>query len=293
MAAESSFLSQVGGMASGVLDSGKKLINSGVDQVTGFMSNIRNNISGLPAGGMAALGGKTAAQFVSADARDWRVKLSMPSLGAFASAAPTDILLPLKETGGIVFPFTPTVTINHTANYNTLDPVHNNYPFLSYENSRIDQITITGDFYCEDSADARYWVAVVHYLRSVTKMAYGNTANAGSPPPVIKLNGYGDYVFNNVPVVVKSFSTEMPKDVDYIATSIMTGYGTTPGSQQSAMLAEQDAEFGMSLSKVSYAPVRSTISVIVQPVYSREQVRQFSLDEFVKGNYISNGKGYI
>lgn len=293
MAADSSFLSQVGGMASGVLDSGKKLINTSVDQVTGFMSNIRNGISGLPAGGMSALTGKTEAQMLSPDARDWRVKLTLPPMGAFASASPDSILLPLKETGGLVFPFTPTVSIAHSANYNTLDPVHNNYPFFAYENSKVDQITITGEFYCEDSAEARYWVAAVHYLRSVTKMAYGDTSNAGSPPPIVKLSGYGDYVFNNVPVIVKSFNLEMPKDVDYISTSIMTGYGTTPGSQQSAMLAAQDAEFGMSASKVSYAPVRSTIVVTVQPVYSREQVRQFSLDSFVKGDYISDGKGYL
>ena len=280
MAADSSFLTQIGGIATGALDQGKKLINTGIDEVKGFASRIRSNVSGLPAGAMSAVGGnKAEAQFLSPDARDWRVKLSVPTMGFFdVNTFQSGILAPLKETGGLVFPFTPTVAISHSANYNTLDPVHNNYPFFAYENSKVDQITITGDFYCEDSAEARYWVAAVHYLRSVTKMAYGNTSNAGSPPPVVKLSGYGDYVFNNVPVIVKSFNTEMPKDVDYIATGI-NQYGGDDGSATA--------------SKVSYVPVRSTISVVVQPVYSREQVRQFDLDSFVQGNYLFDGKGYI
>ena len=45
-------------------------------------------------------------------------------------------------------------------------------------------------------------------------------AAAGNPPPVILLNGYGDYVFKNIPVVVKSFSIELPQDVNYIATTV-------------------------------------------------------------------------
>ena len=44
---------------------------------------------------------------------------------------------------------------------------------------------------------------------------------------------------------------------------------------------------------VTHVPVKSTITVTVQPVYSRETVRQFNLQEFVKGNYIKGSGGYI
>jgi hypothetical protein len=76
---------------------------------------------------------------------------------------------PLSETNGFVFPFTPTIMMQHSATYQPMTPVHNNYPFLSYENSKVDAMTITGQFFCEDSVEAAYWIAAVHYLKSVTK----------------------------------------------------------------------------------------------------------------------------
>jgi hypothetical protein len=179
------------------------------------------------------------------------------------------ILKPLVDSGwALVFPFTPQINFTHSAQYNTLDTVHSNYPFLSYEHSRVEQISISADFYCENSYDAAYWMAAVHFLRSVTKMSYGeSSSDAGQPPPVIKLDGYGQYVFNNIPVVVKSFSTDLPKDVDYIGTPIADG-GDLAGAP------------------LTYAPTKSTFNITLMPIYSRTQVRQFSLDSFVKGDYL-------
>jgi hypothetical protein len=209
-----------------------------------------------------------AASFAS-NQTDWRVRLSVPE--SFLSSP---LMQDLASAKALIFPFTPLIQVTHTANYNALDTVHSNYQFLSYEQSRIDTITITADFYCEDAIGARYWVAAVHYLRSVTKMHYGETINAGSPPPVVKLSGYGDYVFNNVPVVVTAFNMELPKDVDYIPTKLVGKSGdATSGADGAA-------------DKVSYAPVRSTFNIEVRPIYSREQVRKFSLDDFARGDYL-------
>ena len=275
------------GLATGALNTARRAASSLSSSFD--MSTARREASNLPIGGEAKLSAtKADAQFLSTGPVDWRVKLSLPTTGAFdfgsgllgpmTGKTPNGEKTATPGVGGLVFPYTPTINITHTAVYNPLDVVHSNYQFFSYEKSKVEAITITGDFYCEDSAEARYWVAVVHYLRSVTKMHYGNTSNAGAPPPVVKLSGYGDYVFNNIPVVVTGFTVELPKDVDYIATGI-NQYGGDDGSATA--------------SKVSYAPVKSTISVTVQPIYSREQVRQFDLDSFVQGNYIFDGKGYI
>jgi len=38
-------------------------------------------------------------------------------------------------------------------------------------------------------------------------------------------------------------------------------------------------------------PVKSDLTITLQPVYSKEAVRQFSLRNFVNGAYVS--KGYI
>lgn len=212
------------------------------------------------------------AQAAYADARiDWRVRLSLPE--SFMTGS---LLAPLKEAKALIFPFTPQIQITHSATYDTLSTVHSNYQFLSYEQSRIDTINLTADFYCEDASQARYWVAAVHYFRSVTKMHYGETANAGSPPPVVKLSGYGDYVFNKVPVVVASFSMDLPKEVDYIPTKLVGADGNTTAGSAGAN------------DKISYAPVRSTFNIELKPIYSREQVRKFSLDDFTKGEYIFN-----
>ena len=193
---------------------------------------------------------------------DWRVKLG------YKKGSYSGILEPLAITGGVVFPYTPTVIVNHTANYDTLHPVHTNYPFYAYQNSQVDQMTITGDFVQQTQEDAAYWVAVMHFLRSSTKMAYGETSNQGNPPPLLKLNGYGQFVFNNVPVILQTFMIDLPSDVDYIETTFGDGGKT-------------------------YVPVKCQIALTLSPIYSRRKVESFSLDKFVNGGYLKDGGGFI
>lgn len=212
----------------------------------------------VPTGGV----GFTSANWNSEVELDWRVRLSIPS-----TFKTSPLLQPLLETNGFMFPYTPQIILEHAANYNSLHPTHSNYPFPAYQNSQVNAMTIIGDFFVENPKEGEYWIAATHYLRSITKMAYGASSNAGSPPPVVKLNGYGDYVFKDVPVVVQMFTIELPNDVDYIQVGL--------------------GENG------SWVPVRSSISVVVQPTYSRKSVTQFSLDAFVNGQYIVDGKGFI
>lgn len=217
------------------------------------------------------------ASFSSTQGKDWRVRLSLPMDPNFVNSNP--ILSPLIATGGLAFPFTPSIVMSHTANYQAIQPVHTNYPFYAYENSQIDQMVITGPFVIQNALEAQYWVAVLHYLRSVTKMYYGQSANNGNPPPVVRLNGYGDYVFNDVPVVITNFTLDLPGEIDYIATQI--------GNNTSVQNGIESAQ------GVSFTPVESQITVTVQPTYSRAEVEQFSLDSFVRGDMILSGRGFI
>jgi hypothetical protein len=193
---------------------------------------------------------------------DWRVRLSLPN-----NFRNSNLMTPLLETDGLMFPYTPQIVLEHQANYNALHPTHSNYPFPAYQNSAVSSMTIIGEFLVENAQEAAYWVAAVHYLRSVTKMAYGKTSNQGSPPPVVKLNGYGDYVFNNVPVTITYFSVDLPSDVDYM--QVQVGQNGT------------------------WVPTRSQINVQAQPTYSRSSVTKFSLDKFISGEYVINKKGFI
>jgi hypothetical protein len=225
-----------------------------------FMSLLRGG--GLPKFGMPTGGGFSDVSWVGTDNDDWRVRLSLPPNLGLADP----IRGALAETNGMIFPYTPSIIMQHSANYGSVKPTHSNYPFPVYQNSQPDNIQISGDFVIESAAEGIYWVAMVHYLRSVTKMSYGYTSNQGSPPPVVQLNGYGDYVFKNVPVVVQTFTCDMSPDVDYIYVPELE----------------------------TWAPTKSMVSVTLMPTYSRRAVQKFSLDAFVKGSYASgNGPGFI
>jgi hypothetical protein len=225
----------------------------------------------FPAGGEAGLpSGKAVVSTRSMGEFDWRVKLSLPP-----TMVDSELFDVLRTTDGLVFPYTPLITIGHTANYQPMDVVHSNYPYLAYQNSKVEIINVSAQFYIEDTYEARYWVAAVHFLRSLTKMSFGTSANLGSPPPVVKLSGYGDFVFNNVPVVVQSFEMTLPDDVDYIATGL--GYA----GAGSDFWNDADVSSG-----ISWAPVKSTLNIILYPLYSRKKVNEFNLEDFVNGKYV-------
>jgi hypothetical protein len=156
---------------------------------------------------------------------DWRVRLSL-SPGAFYLYKDPDnyLLSPLDKTDGIVFPYLPTINVTYGANYQTVAPVHSNYKIFQYENSFVDSISITGDFTAQDTTEARYLLAVIHFLKSVTKMFYGQDFNPkpGTPPPLCYLSGLGEFQYNAHPLAITNFTYALPNDVDYIRAGELT-----------------------------------------------------------------------
>ena len=254
---------------------------------------------------------------------DWRVRLSLPNWSSFKTSP---VLVPLKEAGGLIFPYTPTVSINSNAKYSAMSTTHTNYAFHSYEASDPGSIVINAPMNVEDPTQALYWIAALHFLRSITKMFAGYDPKAGNPPPVIFLNGYGNYVFKNVPVVVTAFSTTLGKDCDYIGTNVVgavmgdiqgvtdslggladlvggaipslsgitsTINSITGGVGQVAGLLGTFGVGGTTNGGVAHVPTKSEFQVTLQPMYSRESTRNFSLDRFVQGGYMNNTFGYI
>lgn len=234
-----------------------------------FMSNIRSR--NLPTGAEPQNYNRTFANFADDDqTNDWRVRISMPDLAAYNDSP---ILAPLRATNySFIFPIVPTILMQSQANYSELNPVHNNYAFPQYESSRVNDIQVSGQIPVQTREDGQYWIAATHFLRSLTKMAYGNTSNKGAPPPVVKLNGYGSYVFNNIPCVLTDFSVDLPNNVDYIEVP----YGSTSNT-------------GQVYNNTSHVPTLSTITAVLKPIYSRNKVANFSLDDFVRGNLIDEG----
>jgi hypothetical protein len=289
----------------------------------GVLSAIRS--VNIPAAGEAIGDIMSAVSSFGGDANsdDWRVRLSLASWVSFKSSP---VLAPLKEAGGLIFPYTPQITIKSSATYTSTSPVHTNYAFRSYKNSDPGAIQIIAPMNVEDSTQALYWIAALHYLRSLTKMFTGNDPKAGNPPPVIYLNGYGNYVFKNVPVVVTNIDIQLNAECDYIGCNVVgslageiSGIADSLGSLSDTLggsisglsgLANNISEGlgivgqtasvlgslgigGTTNGGVTHVPTKSTFTVTLQPVYSRDSARKFSLDRFVSGGYLNNSVGYI
>lgn len=168
--------------------------------------------------------------------KDWRVRLAL-SPGAqqakylYYSDTP-GILAPLQGTDGVIFPYTPSINVTYGATYNSVIPAHSNYKIFQYESSSVDSITITCDFTAQDTAEANYVLAVIHFFRSVTKMFYGQDEfpKPGTPPPLCYLFGLGEFQFNAHPLAITNFTYNLPTDVDYIRAGAVTD---APGQNRS------------------------------------------------------------
>lgn len=283
----------------------------------------------LPAGGEAIgdIFSAVASFGGDANANDWRVRLSLPTWPSFRTSP---VLKPLKDAGGLIFPYTPQISLSSGANY-TKDPItHSNFTSNAYKNSDPGTIEITAPLNVEDSKQALYWIAAIHYLRSASKMFAGNDPKAGNPPPVVFLNGYGNFVFKNVPVVITKFTCTLPQDCDYISCEVVgsaagavagvadslggladtlgdTLGSTIPGLSgitsgisaiaggvgQVAGLLGTFGVGGSTSGGIAHVPTKSSIQLTLMPVYSRTSARKFSLDRFVTGGYLNNSFGYI
>jgi hypothetical protein len=204
------------------------------------------------------------------------------------------LLEPLRDSRGIFWPLTPAVVIQHSANYNPLSQTHSNYPFQAYQNSQVDSMNIIGEFPVQNQQDAAHWVATVNFLRTVTKMFFGTGLNQGddplkgNPPPILHLSGYGDHMFQKVPVIINTFNVELRPGIDYISTRQDNVFFGT-GLEQSRRDLYRTGQFDVNDLDQTWAPTLSNISVLVTPVYSRESIKNFSLRDFARGKL--NGKG--
>lgn len=125
--------------------------------------------------------------------------------------------------GGIVFPYTPKVDFEHKVNYERTEIMHSNLAVSHYKNTPPPTITLQADFTADGEDNARYMYGVIHFLRAISKCEFGESLfsddkrkdYAGIPPPVLYLNGYGNYMIN-VPVVVTSFGINFEKNKHYV-----------------------------------------------------------------------------
>lgn len=215
---------------------------------------------------------------------DWRVRIGFPD-GLAQSLYSRGLMAPLMETNGVVFPYTPNISINYSADWQGQRLTQSNYTPLFYSSSDVQDMTISGQFTAMNAAEARYLLAVITFCRLATKMFFGTGENAGNPPPILHLNGYGKHHFNNVPVALKMANYQLPGDVDYISAGTdenvdYSGYGVTgqPGAAPATASGDN-----------TRVPTDMMIAFTVQPIYSRRQVSTFNYNQFASGEMITRG----
>lgn len=148
---------------------------------------------------------------------DWRVKLSLaPQANYLYKAQDPGILAPLQVTNGVIFPYTPQIDTVYYANYSNEDLTHSNYRAYFYQNSYPGEILVQATFTAQTADEADYMLAVIHFFRSATKMFYGQDEQRGTPPPVLYLDGLGEFQYNLHPCVISQFNYNLPDDIDYI-----------------------------------------------------------------------------
>lgn len=263
----------------------------------GVIKNVGQGIFDRTLGRLTGAGISTDNRMVQArakwsgrnDTKDWRVRLQVPQgpLTGFFDLENNPVLKPLADSAGIFWPLTPSVVIQHSANYDAMAMTHSNYPHQAYSQSQVDSLNIIGEFPVQNQQDAKHWVATVNFLRTATKMFFGQddgTGLKGNPPPILHLSGYGDHMFQKVPVIINTFNVELRPGIDYISTKQNPDAYTTPRTRERMGLDALDQDEAQ-----TWAPTLSNISVLVTPIYSRDSIKNFSMKKFVKGEL--NGKG--
>lgn len=251
------------------------------DVGTGFISKTWARLRGAGLGDNSRIQQASAKWSGRTATRDWRVKLTLPSYSIHKHLLQdNEVMKPLQSSNGVFWPITPAVIVQNSANYNALAQTHSNYPFQAYQNSQVDTISIVGEFPVQNSDDAKHWIATVKFLRTMSKMAFGQSMMKGQPPPIMHLSGYGDHVYNKVPVVINQFSVELRPGIDYISTK-QEPAGAIGVDKFDQLIIDKDAD---RLADASWAPTISTISAMVTPVYSRDTIKNFSLKKFADGS---------
>jgi len=124
-------------------------------------------------------------------------------------------------TNGFVFPYTPIIQYNQQVDYDDFKLTHVNSDYFAYARTQTLKLTITGTWTVQNAWEARYALGCIHFLRTVTKMRFGQRdLLAGTPPPILDFTAHGDLMFNRVPVVISAFTINLPKNVDYVSADV-------------------------------------------------------------------------
>lgn len=258
------------------------------------------------------------------DKSDWRFKVRLSPYSEYLYNDPdvkksgSGLLAPLSKTDGVIFPYTPSITVPYQANYNSYELTHSNYRGFFYRGSQVGDIIVRGKFTAQDTAEANYLLATIHFFRSCTKMFYGQDNERGAPPPLLYISGFGDNQFAEQPCALSYFNYEIPNDVDFVRAGagtvvndqfqgrVSSGTGYQSWSSKISRLITSGLERGapplisnldpsiQGVTKIyggeTYVPSAINLQLTFHPVQTRNQVsKEFSFKDYANGSLISKG----
>jgi hypothetical protein len=258
----------VGGQANGDVNFDQWLGNLGDSLAAGSNNQTGNTTTVLPTlntWNTTDTPTTTVAQNTYTGPTDHRIRLRPKKLDLLNN----DVLKPIYHTNGLLFPYTPQISYNQNINYSAMDITHGNQDYQLYKNTGSVEITINGQFTAQNRPEAIYMMSAIHFLRSMSKMYFGeHDENKGLPPPVLLLSGYGNMMFNQVPVIMRNFSINLDQNVDYVRLEFRNG----------------------KVNSFAWVPALATITVslIVQktPADWRDE---FTWEKFANGSLIDRG----
>lgn len=210
--------------------------------------------------------------------KDMRVKIRVPkNYLTELTKGPGNNTGVLGEFGGIIFPYTPQIGLEQKADYVSQHPIHSNFNQYFYQKSSVSPITISGKFSVANDNDAMVYIATLHLLRALTKMRSGGItgdSDSGAPPPVCRLDAYGTFMLQNIPIVISSFKLDLPETVDYYTVGKVSG-----------TLANR-------LYEKTAVPIISSITVNCLPIYSRNEIQKFNVTQWLGEKYVRKA-GYL
>jgi hypothetical protein len=286
------------------LSSGNETINYGAvpldnSNITGFQQPIvDNNLTEVQSSDiyatMAASGFypnvNTAGQFVSDGTGVGTTGLSLSGQSIYPSSHP---LFPLTQTGGLVFPYNPVITEGMGVKYDVTELTHTNENIHAFRNSDNVRLTLADCVWTAETFDrAIYTLGVIHFFRSYRLMDFGRgdqsqsgKAGSGRPPSPMWFSAYGDYMYNQVPVLLERVDFTFPPDIDYVG---VPNPGTDAyNNQQLEYATSQSSTFGLGsqANGFTWIPMKFTIGAIVMVVQHSISywTRRFSLDDFKSG----------
>jgi hypothetical protein len=231
----------------------------------------------------------------------------------------TNVIAPLWSTNGMLMPYTPAIQVTHTSvEYSQYSLPQTPFDYFAFSKRNSPILSVTATYTAQNELEARYVLAVLHFLRAITMNYYGrqNGDLRGINPPTLLFSAYGPYMYDKVPMLIRNVSFGLDQDVDYIScgsdfnSPISTtgirdpGYGLytsqdidtleRAGMTDSGGYATdyQGGGFDQNLEdNISKSYVPAVLAMFIELMYAPTPAKmrdEFNLEKFKSGQYIND-----